>query len=144
MADIVIFDEAARPQRVLSYLKSVHTPDYMDRPGVVINPDLNDLDGVVARKYWKHEEGKIVEYTEAEKTAQDLANATSADTAIRLSAKSQLDGFLDGALFKRALVAVLMDELNTIRATQGVSLPALTVSSLLSDINTKIDGGSVD
>jgi len=144
MANVVIFDEAATPQKVLGHLKSVHTPDYLNRSDVVINPQLNALEGIVPRKYWKHENGAIVEYTQAEKTAQDTAGASSAELATRVSAKANLDGFVPDPLFHRALVAVVLDELNVIRAIPNVGLSALTLTSLLSAIDAKVDSGSVD
>lgn len=73
MADIVI------DQNGVHYLTSVNTPDYLtgvpankaDMPslakeGVVINPDLKAVKGVPQR-YWKLEDGKVVEMSQLEK-----------------------------------------------------------------------------
>lgn len=54
----------------LQYLKSVHTPDYMDG-NWLINPDLSAVDGV-APKYWKIVNDQVVEMDSLEKEVVDL------------------------------------------------------------------------
>lgn len=166
MATVAIFDEGATPQRVLSVLVSVHTPDYDTRTDVVINPDLSLLEGIVPIRFWKHVAGAIVEYTQAEKDAQDAAEAAAADLSTREGAKSGLAGFQSQALLLRALADVIKDEINILRGQwvtfqaevaaannlsslkAGVaSMPALsdrTLAQLRTAIESRVDGGTVD
>ncbi len=147
MSDIVIFDENADPQRVTDHIRFVHTPDYLENgqpiAGVLINPQLNAVEGV-PRRYWKHENGLVVEYTQAEKDAQAFAQATAAELATREGAKDRLVGFSPEALLERARNAVMVDYLNAIHAVPNVALTPLTLEDVAAAIDAKVDGGTVD
>ncbi len=142
-SDIVIFDEGADPQRVTQYRKSVHTPDYLNRSNVLINPPLNAVEGV-PRQFWKVVGNSVVEWTQAEKDAQATAQATAQELATRDGAKSMLVGFHSLALLERARNAVMVDYLNAIHAVPNVALPPLTIEGVTADIDAMIDGGTVD
>ena len=76
MANVIIFDTETK--RVKKYLKSVHTPDYSERADVIVNPSLPYG---VAIKYWKVDNGKIVEMSQAEKDTIDTAEVEAATAA---------------------------------------------------------------
>lgn len=57
---------------VVQYLTSVNTPDY---PGALVNPDLLAVSGV-ERRYWKIDNGAVVEMTSQEKAAIDSTQLT--------------------------------------------------------------------
>ena len=92
MSLVVIFDEGASPEKVLGVVRSADTPDFSARTDVVINPDIDALDGVVPQKYWKHDTGSIIEFAQAEKDAQDAADVAAADASMRSAGKSLFDG----------------------------------------------------
>ena len=164
MSLVVIFDEGASPEKVLGVVRSANTPDFDQRTDVVINPDIAALDGVVPQKYWKHDTGSIIEYTQGEKDAQDAADVAAADAALRVGAKGEFDG--DGGLAKRALVEALIREINILRqwimqykvdvaaaanlgglqASVAASndLPDRTLAQAKGVIQGAIDGGDVD
>ncbi len=142
-SDIVAFDEGADPQRVTAYRKSVHTPDWLGRSNVLINPQLSAVDGV-PRKFWKVVGNSVVEWTQAEKDAQTSADATASELATREGAKLMLVGFDSHALLERAMNAVMVDYLNAIHAVPNVALPPLTIEGVTADIDAKVDGGTVD
>lgn len=165
MSNVAIFDPSATPQRVLEYLLSVNTPDYVSRPDVVINPDVSSLLNVPI-KYWKHVTGNIVEMTPAEKLALDSEEMTSFTWSIREGGKTLLDSKIGEAILLRALADIIKDELNLVREwfesfkaqvalassladlkTRVAGLPAMpdrTLAQLRTAIKTRIDTGSVD
>ncbi len=142
-SNVVIFDEGADPQRVTAYRKFVHTPLYLGRSNVLINPQLNAVEGV-PRKHWKVVGNSVVEWTQAEKDAQATAQATANELATREGAKARLVGFSPEALLERARTAVMVDHLNTIHAVPNVALSPLTVEGVTAAIDAKVDGGTVD
>jgi len=79
MAKVIIFKTGKIPQ----ILNSVNTPDYVDDPDVIVNPDLSSVEGV-PQKFWKRDGDNVVEMTQSEKDAvitQELEQRkSSADT----------------------------------------------------------------
>lgn len=159
MALIVIFDEVTTPQKVVNIIIGAHTPDFSSRTDVAINPDLSalatfDAEGrlatfIVPRRYWKHSTGAIVEYTQAEKDAQDAQDAIDREAErvqgianTKLAAKDQIIGFADTSLFLRAFISILIEEINTLRALH--SLPDRTIAQLKTAIGNRIDDGTID
>lgn len=142
MAVVVIFDEGATPERVLEVHRSANTPDFTGRTDAVINPDLSAIDGVVPELYWKHFSGGIVEMTAQEKNDLDAAIAAAADAAMRGEAKANYDGQISMGQALRALVKVLIDEINILRAQH--SLPDRTLAQAKTAIQNAIDAGDVD
>jgi len=70
MANVILFDpNGVVSNRVLKYLISVNTPDYVDNPNALINPDVSSL--TVDVKYWKVVSANVVEMTQNEKNAID-------------------------------------------------------------------------
>jgi len=156
-ASIIIFDEGASPEKVLSYFPRIlRMSEWVDaatgvplRTDVVARLDPSELPLSVPRRHWKHVSGTVVEYTQAEKDAQDVAEAAQAaadaiqqiaDT--RVAAKDRIEGFADSSLFLRAFVSILIEEFNTLRALH--SLPDRTMAQLKSAIGNRIDDGTVD
>ncbi len=90
-SDVVIFDEMT--DRVLSYRKSVHTPNYNDRNDVLINPNITPVENL-ARRYWKHSLGTLIPMSEIEKDQvdQEIQDARDAIRAVYDSAKTKLLG----------------------------------------------------
>lgn len=149
MATVVIFDEAATPQRVLEVLVSVHTPDFSSRTDVVVNPDLSLLEGIVPRRFWKHVASAIVEWTQTEKDAEAAAEAAAQAVAeaqrlvdIRADAAAGLDDFEVTPLLLRAFADILKDEINILRALH--SLPNRTLAQLRTAIAARVNDGTVD
>lgn len=73
MSNVVLFnpDDTVVANRVLSYLVSVNTPDYITRNNAIINPDLAAVTNI-DKKYWKVSGVEVVEMTQAEKDAVDV------------------------------------------------------------------------
>jgi hypothetical protein len=153
MPHIIVFDEFATPQKVLS----VSGPSVDNGPWeasgrtdfvVVAPPDLLPL-ASVPKRYWKHVAGSIVEYTAAEKTIQDAADAAARAAqvvaeiaATRVNAKNQLAEFAELGLLLRAFADLMKDEINILRALHA--LPNRTLAQLRTAIDTRVDDGSVD
>jgi hypothetical protein len=142
MSRIVIFDEGASPERVITVIRRGDPALYRERTDWVENPDLSALEGIVLQKYWKHSGGAIVEYTQVEKDTQDAAELAAHTAFVRESAKAQLDNFLTGSLFMRALADVIKDEINILRAQH--LLADRTLAQLKTAIKDRIDDGTVD
>lgn len=81
MADVYFYDpNGVVPNKVTKVLKSAHTPDYIEVPNTVINPDISGVEGVLT-KYWKRASDTIVEMTKQEKVTVD--NAITAEMKTR-------------------------------------------------------------
>jgi len=76
MSNIVLFDpEGVVVNRVTSYLQSVNDPDYDSFINKIINPDISRV-VTIDCKYWKANNGCIVEMTVNEKSViDDFLNA---------------------------------------------------------------------
>lgn len=139
---IVVFDEGASPERVLMVLPSTEEAEFLGRTDYLVDPDISALQGIVARRYWKHEAGAIIEYTPAEKATQDAVQQALWDQKVREAAKDELADFKGTALMIRAAFDVVKDEINVLRAEH--SLAPRTLAQLRNAINARIDDGSVD
>lgn len=139
MANVVIYDTG--DNHVLRYLRSVNTPDYSERNDVVINPDLSAVIGI-ALKYWKHDNGSIVEMSQAEKDALDAAEQAAFELTVRTGSKAYMDNFNDFGLILRAMVSIMMKEINILRTEH--SLANRTFSQLKTQIKSEVDSGDVD
>ncbi len=145
MPRIVVFDKAASPQRVKRVTGASENEGpwrASGRTDFLINPDLSAVIVNVPRKYWKHLAGEIVEYTQAEKDAQDAADVTAQDDAMRNGAKAQMLGRRSDSLYRRALVDVVRREINILRSEHG--LAPRTNAEVRNAIRRRINDGSVD
>jgi hypothetical protein len=142
MALIVIFDEGASPEQVLQVIPSANTPEYSSRSDVLVNPDISALQGIIPRRYWKRVLDTVVEYTQAEKDAQDAAEAAAEVAAVRAGAKNQHVGFSGLPVYLRAFADVVREEINILRALH--SLQDRTLAQLKTAIENRIDSGGVD
>ena len=150
MSTIVLFNPARTPQKVSTVVLRANTEDFgsqiagvfVANAGVVVDPDLSLLEGFVPRKYWKHVAGEIVEYTAAEKTAQDDAETAAQTTEVRAEAVGSLARFEPSGLLLRAFADVVRDEINILRAEHA--LPPRTLTQLRNAINLRVNNGSVD
>lgn len=95
----------------------------------------------VPRKYikWTTEP---VEMTQGEKDVVEAEILIDADLSLRSSAKSLYDGQDTQGQARRALIKVLIDEINVLRDLH--SLPGRTLSQAKSAIQNAISDGSVD
>jgi hypothetical protein len=68
MSNVIIYDpdDTTVPNRVISYLVSVNTPDYDSNFNKLINPDLS-LVSSIEQKYWKRDADVVVEMSANEK-----------------------------------------------------------------------------
>lgn len=153
---IVIFDEGASPEKVLTVHRRVNMGLWVDpttalplRSDVLAYADLAAVEGVVPFKYWKHDTGAIVSMTAAEITAQDAADAAAEAqrvlddlAAIRAGAAAGLDGFAEVPLALRAFADVVREEINILRALH--TLTPRTLSQLKTAITNKVNSGDVD
>jgi len=139
MANVVIYDKNANPQKVLQYLQSVNTPDYSSRDDVVINPNVNNIINVPVR-YWKHVTGSIFEMTAGEKTAIDAAIEATFDAFVRSSAKGTYDGFNDIPLALRSFAAIATDEFNIVRHWTVSFKAEVAAATTLADLKTRVSG----
>lgn len=136
MANVAIFNEGATPENVLKYLKSVDTSKYVSRTDVVINPSPP----AVPLKYWKHVAGTIVEMTQAEKDAVDASLAAAALSRLKITAKALYDGQQEQGQALRALVLVLLDEINTLRGWMQDFKDGVATANNLADVKTLVAG----
>jgi hypothetical protein len=141
MALIVVFDEGASPQAVLDVIPSANTPDYSARTDVLVNPDLSSVAGL-AEKYWKVVGSAVDPMTAQEQSDVDAAEAAAADAAMRTGAKAAYDGQTVDGQKLRALVEVLLREVNILR--QQHSLADRTLAQAKAAIQQAIDDGDVD
>ena len=177
MATIVRFDPLATPQRVLSVRTRADPGPFRDDTDVVFDPDLSLLavedpslriitSYIVESRYWKHSAGLIEEYTQAEKDAQDAAEAAALDANVRAGAKQQLVGFSSNPVLLRALADVIKDEINVLRGnwvsyqaevaaatnlanlqTRVAAMPSLpdrNLTQLRNAIDARVDDGTID
>ena len=151
MPRIVIFDELATPQRVLSTPgPSANTADYAGRSDALIDPDLSALvttspEGhfvtfIVPSKYWKHEAGAIVSYTAGEIATQDAADAAAQDLGTREGAKEEFVGFNSHSLVMRAFADILKDEFNDVRQWIEAFKAEVAAANNLADLKTRVAG----
>ena len=149
MADVVIFDENSIPQKVLRYIKSVNTPDYMGRTDVVIfgknnPPNQSELQLLVGvdQRYWKHDAGSIVEMTPAEKAGLNNEIRAKATSDLRRAAEDIVDSpQAEGKAF-RAFMLEVLDGFNRIHTKMGD--PTITKNQFTTDIKNRIQSGDAD
>ena len=121
--------------QVKKYIQSVDIAPYSD-PKNIIDPDLSLLIGV-DKKYWKCENGGVVEMTQGEKDALDLAEINADIQSNRTSSKNYFN-----ETQARALIEILISEINILRSNDGLS--DRTIQQLKTAIDNKIDSGDVD
>ena len=141
MSLVVVFDEGASPQKVLEVHASANTPDWDQRSDVLINPDLAAVNGV-PESYWKVVVADVLEYSQAEKDAQDAAEAAAEDLALREGAKGFFNGQIPIGLILRAFADIVKDEFNILRDIHG--LAPRTLAQLKAAIQARVDSGDVD
>ncbi len=167
MPRIVVFDEAANPQKVLSVTGPSENEGPWNASGrtdFVVDPDLTAVSGI-DRRYWKHEAGSIVPMTAGEQSAQDAADAAALTASRRQFGKDTLDDATQGILL-RAFADIVKDEFNIVRGwtrdfqtevaaatnladfkARVATLPTLndrTLAQLRAAIQARIDTGNVD
>lgn len=92
----------------------------------------------VPAKYLKHVGGSIVEKSQAEKDAYDLAESQAVEVAYRASQKSNFDGA--SGVYLRALVKVLLDENNNLRQWLTSFKSEVAASSNMANFQTRVAG----
>lgn len=88
MANVVIYDpiDPVVPNKVILYLLSVNTPDYIGQPNTLINPNIPE----VVQKYWKVDNNEVIEMNASEKNAIDLPSVKLAKIA-EIQSKTELE-----------------------------------------------------
>jgi len=100
---------------------SANTPDFPTE-NYLINPaSFATLHGTVDPKYWKVVADDIAEMTQGEKDAVDAAEVAAVETDAKDSAKSVFDGTDSDGRSKKAMLEMIMDELNILRALHGLA-----------------------
>lgn len=140
---VVIFDDSDPivPGRVIDRNDLANTPDFEGRTDVLINPDLSAVAGV-SQRYWKKENGTIVPMTQDERNALDANALTQMTSFLRDDSKALFSSRSDLGMIFRAFADVLKDEINILRANDG--LPDRTLNQLKTAIRNRIDSGTVD
>ncbi len=121
----------------VDYRTSVNTPEY-DPADWFHSPDTSAVVGV-PRKYWQRPlADPVLEMTQAEKDAVDAAAAAAAATAAKTGAKTRHDAEDGEGRALRALVKLMVAELNILRAEHG--LADRTYAQARTAIDAEIDG----
>lgn len=148
--DVVFYSTTTN--NVVNARFGISTSRFLDGPGVITfngNKSLSDWVNLqnlrIAEpnfRRWKHIAGTIVEMKQFEKDQIDAAVSVFRDNQIRISAKLKLDGFISDSLFMRALVVIMLDEINLLRVAH--SFPIRTLEQLKLALQNKIDSGDID
>ena len=98
------------------YRRSVHTPDFMGNPDMLINPDVTALQGV-PEKYWKVELDTLLEMTQPEKDAVDLEIDTRRKALVLQRAEVEFN--VNPVML--ALGKLIFNEINKLRVQAGLT-----------------------
>lgn len=114
MANILKYDptSATIANRVVEYLESQDTGKWTGVPNVLVNPVMPVGIGIA---YLKVDGGNVVELTQVEKDALTAAAAAGALLGNKSGAKGLFDDLLPNGRVLRALVEVLLNEINALR-----------------------------
>ena len=112
------------------YGRSVHTPDYMGNPDILINPAIPDG---VPEKYWKVEFDNILEMSQAEKDAVDLELDNARKAAILQYAENEFNANPVMLAFGK----MLFNEINKLRVKNGD--PAYTRAQFNTALQTELE-----
>lgn len=120
----------------VDYRTSVNEPDYPQEDWWW-SPDISAVENV-PRKYWARPlTNPVTEMSQAEKDALDAADAGTAVTNEKDGAKNFHDASSSDSRALRAVVKLLVDELNILRALH--SLPDRTYAQARNQIGSMID-----
>lgn len=121
------------------YQLSVSESTYNAADWVVNPPSLATLIATVEPKYWKLNVGEtdVQEMTQPEKDAVDAAADVALLASAKTSAKDEYDN-TRGTLISRAIVTLLIDEINILRAQHA--LAPRTAAQARTAIRNAIDG----
>lgn len=133
MANVAIFRAGQLPQ----YLQSVNTPDYASDPDALINPDLSAVSGL-ALKYWKRSGSSILAQSAAEQAATDASIAAALITANRAVADAVANVSNGEGVQLRAIVAILLDEINALRTWTRDFKAATAAATSLANLQTRV------
>ena len=109
---------------------SVHTPDYSSVDWI-INPDLSQVSGI-SPLYWKISGDSVLAMTSQEQGSKDAALAAALKAGLITEGKGQVT-----APIFRALVTVLVSELNILRNKAG--LADRTGAQVVTALNNALD-----
>jgi hypothetical protein len=100
MANIFIYNtgDTEIPNRIVSYERSVNTPDYNDEPSKLVNPDVSSL-SAISEDYWKYSGGSVVEMSQSEKDIVDRVSISGITAWDR-------DGVLSGKDYKYTRIQI--------------------------------------
>lgn len=137
-ANIVVFDPASTPvaNRVVSYVTSADTSVWLGNPNALINPAMP---AGVAVNLLKVSGGAVVAMTQAELDSIAAAAAAALIASTKAGGKTVFDNNFNDGRVLRAIVGVLLDEINTLRTNAALGLPARTPAQARTAIQAKID-----
>ncbi len=110
-SSIVVYDPNSSivTNRVIAYLQSEDTVKWNGKTNILINPSVPANS---TRDNWKVVNGNVVELTQAEKDAITAANNAATVVANKEDAKANYDA----SAIDRAIVLVLLNEINVLRS----------------------------
>lgn len=174
MPSVVIYNQLATPAQVKEFRISVDPTSFNGRPDVKIYTDTTNpteqsvKDFITGKqlKYLKVSGNSVVDYTQGEKDTLDAATALALLLAQRGGAKDIFDSAVSDGKILKAVVLLLIDELNDLRKwsrdfktetaaatnlsnfqARVATLPTLadrTAAQARTAIRTKIDNGDAD
>jgi hypothetical protein len=138
MARIVIYDPAHENERVTGDLGDRNTLEYLDRVGVdaVIDPDTSGL--VEPDLYWRHDAGAIRDMDSGEKAALDAEFAAVRLAAKRDGAVARMDADSAAGASRRAMAALMIDELNILRERERTFQTDVAAANNLADLKAAV------
>lgn len=137
-SNILTYDPASTTvaNRVTGYYTSQDTGKWLAVANVLINPTLPE--GVQLRDL-KVSNGTVVELTAPEKSALNAAQSAAALAAAKAAAKDTFDADLANSRLLRAIVAVMVDQINTLRTNPTTVYTAATEAQVRTAIRAKLD-----
>jgi hypothetical protein len=151
-ANIVVYNssDTVVPGRVTAYLISRNTPDYLADPndvntplwGYLIHPDLSAVQGV-NRSYWKVVgSSAVIPMTDIEINALVTVSTEATTVYLRDTAQLAFDGRYSEGAVRRALVDLMLREINILRNLHGLS--DRTTDQFKTQFKNKINNGDYD
>lgn len=139
MADFVQFNTDTG--RVLRKLPYRNTPDFEGLPNMLRVARL-ERDWPQPARYLIVEGGILREMTTEEKAIVDTEQAAAMEASVKNGAKQLATADDENGRLLRALLDIMLDEINTLRALH--SLPARTLSQLKTQLAGRIDSGDAE
>lgn len=146
MPSIIVYDPNATPAQVKQFLTSVDPSFYQGRQDVKIydnttTPTESEIKATVAGKvlkYLKVSGATVLDYTQAEKDAQDASEAAANIAQAKQAAKNLYDATDSNSRLIRAGDKLVVDEINLLREWITAFKAAVAASTSLSNLQTRV------